>query len=650
MSLSEFILPLLVLDRICNGNSHDERVVINEFVCVFDFGSKENMQGNGTSKMGSSERQKAMSCAFMVLDTLQHWAESETEERYHSSRSSSSVARSVLRNREEEKASESKCWLWEESVAAIDSLLEAVPLSLQANAAASVGMHARALRLMEMAARSKIVQTVYDSHVGDLAANSKSSDNDRSPGGQKLIGTHVMDGIDTNLFKKILGQLNDYETMEGIANTSDVASSALDDILVKESKGEWTGALYDYERALELNASSNSRPELEKGSLRCLLELGQLESVLHQVNGIAYSQPNSLGNDPVRMASLGDSHAMPYAVEAAWRLGRWSTLTQLLNDANHDNLNPHSKDSDGLYRVALGNAIHGLYERAETKVATSIRKARHTVMSDLSNVARDSYSRSYSYLIRLHCLREVENASEIMCNQDVMNDPPRLGEIASSCGHEGWNWDGRLAVASAAGSSDIIDVRLALARLAGDARLEGSLYLRVGKQARKSGLINIAANFLSQAEACCNREGFGSDESSASTSHVHDLLSSIKLQSAKLKHQNGESTAALRILGLGNVAGMLDNDDKTLISEALSHERNAFPDVALHNRNEAADINRFSRRLLQSTRWMVEGGIKGGSEVIERFRIVQRLSPKWEKGKRSSHPCVFRLSIKPSAD
>lgn len=169
--------------------------------------------------------------------------------------------------------------------------------------------------------------------------------------------------------------------------------------------------------------------------------------------------------------------------------------------------------------------------------------------------------------------------------------------------------------------------------------------MTVGKQARKSGLVNIAANFLSQAEACCSRQRSGLDESSASLSHVDDLFSSIRLQSAKLKHQTGESTAALRILGLGNVSGMLDNDDKTLQALALTHERNAIPGHTTNGRDQAADINRFSRRLLQSTRWMVEGGIKGGSEVIERFRIVQRLSPKWEKGKFVANSLVISGSL-----
>jgi serine/threonine-protein kinase ATR len=637
MSLAEFILPLLVLDRMCYGNSNDERAVVQELLDVLDFGSGAQ-PGSWTSKVSQTERQKAVNAVFMILDTLQYWSERETEERYHHSRSTSATRPTRKLFEGEDDEAENTCWLWDESNSEIAGLLKAVPLSLQADAAAVVGMHARSLRLMEMAARAEVVQTVYDNEEVDLI-DSKSGSKDMVEC-QKEIGTQLTKGLDIDLFKQVLGHLNDCETMEGIATTSDASSSAIDGIRVREAKGDWAGASYDYERALQLNESFGSRLELERGSLRCLLELGQFESVLHQVNGIVHEHrkliASKAASDPRCKASKSDSHAVPFAVEAAWRLGRWSALAQILDDVNQEPQHERCLDPGGLYRVSLGNAMHGLHNRSESVVTASIRTARQALMSDLSNVARDSYSRSYSYLIRLHCLREVENACAIMCNQETLNDPMCLEEIASSCSHEGWNWDGRLNVVSVAECSAIIDVRLALARLAGDSKLEGSLFLTLGKKARKNGQVHVAANFLAQAEACCIRSRPALAASSTSTAYVNELLSSIRLQFAKLKHLNGENSAALRILGLENVTGLVETDDKSLQSFAIRHERNAIPGFVIEGRDQAADVNRFSRRLLQSTQWMVEGGIKGGSEVMDRFRMVQRLSPTWEKGKKCS--------------
>lgn len=642
MSLAEFILPLLVLDRMCYGNSNDERAVVQEFLDVLDF-SSEAQPGSWKSKMSQTERQKAVNAVFMVLDTLQYWSERETEERYHHSRSPARSTRNLLEGEDDEV--QNACWLWDESHAAINGLLRAVPLSLQANAAAAVGMHARALRLMEMAARAEVVQAVYDNETIDIA-DTKLGDKEVIEG-QKSIRTQLIKADDINLFKQILGHLNDCETMEGVASTSDASSPAVDGIRVREAKGDWAGASYDYERALQLNESVGSRLELERGSLRCLLELGQFESVLHQVNGIVHEH-RQLINEPTNgslyEASMSDIHAVPFAVEAAWRLGRWSTLTQLLDDFNREHSRKNCLDNDGLYRVSLGRAIQGLHNRSESVVATSIRTARQALMSGLSNVARDSYSRSYSYLIRLHCLRELENACSVICSHAAPNDLMSLEEIASSCSHEGWNWDGRLNVVSVTECSSIMDIRLAIARLAGDFKLEGSLFLTVGKKARKSGLVHVAANFLAQAEACCIRSRSGADLSSSSAAYVNELLSSIRLQFAKLKHRNGESSAALRILGLENVAAMVESDENSLRSFAIKHERNAIPRFVIDDRDQAADVNRFSRRLLQSTQWMVEGGIKGGVEVMDRFRMVQRLSPTWEKGKTCTR-IVFEFLV-----
>jgi serine/threonine-protein kinase ATR len=637
MSLAEFILPLLVLDRMCYGNSKDERAVVQELLDVLDFGSG-TQPGSWTSKMSQTERQKAVNAVFMILDTLQYWSERETEERYHHSRSTSATRSTRKLFEGEDDEAENTCWLWDESNSAIAALLKAVPLSLQAHAAAVVGMHARALRLLEMSARAEVVQTVYDSEEADVT-DSKSGSKDTVEC-QKEIGTQLIKGVDIDLLKQVLGHLNDCETMEGVATTSDTASSAVDGIRVKEAKGDWAGASYDYERALQLNESVVSRLELERGSLRCLLELGQFESVLHQVNGIVHEHRQLIAREAASdlryRASRSDIHAVPFAVEAAWRLGRWSSLKQILDDVAQEPQHERCLNPDGLYRVSLGKAIHGLHNRSESVVAASIRTARQALMSDLSNVARDSYSRSYSYLIRLHCLREVENACAYMCNLGTQNDPVCLEAIASSCSHEGWNWDGRLNVVSVAECSAIIDVRLALARLAGDSKLEGSLFLTVGKKARKNGQVHVAANFLAQAEACCIRSRPAFDASSTSAASVKELLSSIRLQFAKLKHLDGESSAALRILGLENVAGLVETDEKSLQSFAITHERNSIPGFVSDGRDEAADVNRFSRRLLQSTQWMVEGGIKSGSEVMDRFRMVQRLSPTWEKGNKCS--------------
>ena len=64
LKVAEFILPLLVLDRICFATPKDEEVIRREFLKVLSFGSTP------TASMEKTEREKAVNAVFNVVDTL----------------------------------------------------------------------------------------------------------------------------------------------------------------------------------------------------------------------------------------------------------------------------------------------------------------------------------------------------------------------------------------------------------------------------------------------------------------------------------------------------------------------------------------------------------------------------------------------------
>jgi hypothetical protein len=35
---------------------------------------------------------------------------------------------------------------------------------------------------------------------------------------------------------------------------------------------------------------------------------------------------------------------------------------------------------------------------------------------------------------------------------------------------------------------------------------------------------------------------------------------------------------------------------------------------------------------LQSTLWMIEGGLRSSAQVVNRFRVIHKLAPEWERG------------------
>ena len=165
LRVGEYLLPVLVLDCICFGDGHDEQTVLDKMRSALTFGPESKCE------MSQSERQKAVSTILDVIDTLQLWSEKETESRHASS---GSIVTSSSR---QFKDVCSEYWPLEKSIMRIDDLLQAIPLSLQASAAASVGMHARAMRLFEMLARSQVSAQVFD---GTLAASSTNGST-RSP-------------------------------------------------------------------------------------------------------------------------------------------------------------------------------------------------------------------------------------------------------------------------------------------------------------------------------------------------------------------------------------------------------------------------------------------------------------------------------------
>jgi len=607
LGVAEFLLPILVLDRICFGDGPDESAVVQEMrdVLIFD-----NDATNPEGIMAHSERQKAVSTLFMIIDTLQFWSEQETEQRHR--KSGGPTSGSVSEQRPNSAHSAGDEWPLDESIMRIDDILQAIPLSLRADAAAKVGMHARALRLLEMATRARVVDKIFNASPIVV----KNTEAIPKPSKSRAAGT--CSPSDMNLTKEVLSSLNDYETTAALEEDSfliDPSIRVRDSIRQKEATGDWEGALQDYERAQQLDGLVHRNPLTQRGALRCMLQLGRLESVLSQVNGIM--SPRASSED------LDIANAIPIAVEASWRLGRWDSLSELVEVKGASNI-----DSDGSYEVSLGHVMLGLHTKNLEYVDSSLKCARCALMEGLSSVARESYSRAYDHVVKLQSLREIEDAAELVCADKSVVDFGDWVGLEEGCG-----WDRRLDFVAPCGATTVINTRLALTRLRGDSAFEGSLFLNMGKRARKSGLYNIATNAFAQAEAA-----FDSIDPEHHTG-LDDFSSTLRMQVAKLKHDMGESSTALRLLGQNDVERMVDLDESALRLAAINHVKRTKGTT--QGSDESKIIDGFVRSVLQSTRWMIEGGLKGGTEIMGRFRIIHRLAPNWEKSKSRNDVCLL---------
>ena len=615
LETAEFILPLLVLDRICFGSAEEFESICQEFLQILDFESKSAL-------MEHSERQKTVGGFFAMIDTLAYWAETETEERYRSKRSSNSKRSGRGNTRRNSNGGHSNNsllnWPADETITQIQELISRIPLIDQAKAATKVGMHAKGLRLLEMVARKNVVEKFFESSSDDKTGEILTHGN--------LFQQSLLENADLELMKTVLSNLNDCETMNIIGETSYLANPLLqvaDSIQWKEASGNYEGALRDYERALQVRKIDNSGAEsdLEKGALDCMLKLGRFESVLSRV----------LTQD----IDVGKITTKSFAIEAACHLGQWDRLSSLVakNETNKIDSSP-----DDVYRQATGKAMLCLRDHDGISIADSFRTARTAVMENLSSVARESYSRAYTDIVRLQCIRELEDSATLFCSGDG-GDMFALSETAESRLHEGWAWEGRLKLTTSRGASTIMNTRLAIARLGNDPVMEGSLLLDIGKQARNDGMPTVAEKFYSQAEAALSLiPGL----QNVNNYKLDSLLDDVRVQYAKLKQESGENLLALKILGQGmvqNAFSEMNQDNQNiefLKNIAVKYERlraEKIFGVTASVGNEKRLIDRFANRLLRLTQWTVEGGMQSGNEIMHRFQTVIRLSPEWEKGK-----------------
>ena len=577
LSLAEDLLPILVLDRFCfSKDMHDQELVLLEMKSVLD------VENSSNGSMSLVDRRKSVSAVFAILDTLQYWLDSETEKigkRHHAS---------TLADAESSRTAgtQSDDWPLETSLMCIGDLLGSIPLSLRARAAAVVGMQAKSLQYLELLSRQSVVGYVYGGE-----------DPPTSGRPMKIHTPGSCTGDDLGLMKDVLVSLEDYDTMSAMVDESDIfagdpVSRIRDSIRLHESSGDWEGALRDYDRAMQFRDEALvSYHAQRRGSVECMLELGQCQSVLNMIG-------TSGGNEVDRQKLL------PCAVEAACRLGDWDSLASLVR--KHE-FSIESQPSDK-YRVLKGKAILLIHEAKYAEASEAITNARRAVMEGLSSSALDSFSRAHDHVVKLHALRDLEATTLYLAGQAHGSELRRL--VVS--------WDRSVDIVPSLASGPVMSTRITAARLAGDVRLEMALLISAGRRARKVHDWRTAMDFLSRAEALSNRVSCG------------DTRSSLVLQTAKVCYGMGEVSRALKLLNVENVEQLATVDQPTVVAAATRHVRTMIQ--ASGEMTSEQEVGVFVRCILHSTMWMDEGGLKGSAEILDRFRVVYRVAPDWEQG------------------
>ncbi|KAJ3613478.1 hypothetical protein NHX12_019727 [Muraenolepis orangiensis] len=213
------------------------------------------------------------------------------------------------------------------------------------------------------------------------------------------------------------------------------------------------------------------------GMMSSMLGLGQLSSVITQLNGV-------LTNRPQWKQELNS-----YRVEAAWRLSKWDLLDDYLS----------SDCSSSTWGVCLGQMLLSAKQQDSEAFFQKLKLARTEQVVPLSAASYEcgTYQRGYEYIVRLHMLSELGHTFTELQKQR-QDSAPSLRQLPP-------HWSDRLEMTqnSFRAKEPILALHRALLSLGSGPMCEemvGECWLQSARVARKAGHHQTAFNALLNGE------------------------------------------------------------------------------------------------------------------------------------------------------
>ncbi|XP_062843465.1 serine/threonine-protein kinase ATR [Trichomycterus rosablanca] len=279
--------------------------------------------------------------------------------------------------------------------------------------------------------------------------------------------------------------------------------SLREQILEHESIGLLRESTACYDRAIQLEPDQIIHYH---GVMNSMLGLGQLSTVMTQVNGV-------LANRPGWKSDLN-----AYRVEAAWKLSQWDLLDDYLASDNKSNT----------WGVRLGQLLLSAKKQDSDALCERLKLTRKEQVVPLSAASFEcgTYQRGYEYIVRLHMLSEMEHAFTQLQKED---GGVKMNQLML-------NWDARLLMTqnSFRAKEPVLALRRALLSLRKGTECEeqvGQCWLQSTRVARRAGHHQTAFNALLNAE----------------NSHLSELF----VEKAKWLWSKGDVHQALIILQKG---------------------------------------------------------------------------------------------------
>ncbi|XP_062295726.1 serine/threonine-protein kinase ATR [Scomber scombrus] len=250
--------------------------------------------------------------------------------------------------------------------------------------------------------------------------------------------------------------------------------SLREQILEHESIGLLRDATACYDRAIQLESDQIGHYH---GVMTSMLGLGQLSTVITQVNGV-------LANKHQWKSELNT-----YRVEAAWKLGKWDLLEDYLSSDHQSNT----------WGVRMGQLLLAAKKQDGETFYEKLKLVRKEQVVPLSAASYEcgTYQRGYEYIVRLHMLSELGHTFNEL-QKWRKDSTASLNQLPP-------HWSDRLEMTqnSFRAKEPILALRRALLSLGSkpmSKELVGECWLQSARVARKAGHHQTAFNALLNAE------------------------------------------------------------------------------------------------------------------------------------------------------
>jgi len=359
---------------------------------------------------------------------------------------------------------------------------------------------------------------------------------------------------------------------------------------------------------------------IEMGRLRCLIELGQLDSVVDQTLGMVQRLPEL---EPM---------LLPMGVEATWRLQQWGNLSAFLTRADalensndmvdamevsgrvskEDGFNRSAAISkivtlggtrsqvEDSFSLSVGRLMLSLHTCDRAAFNEQMQETRRRTMSSLAAASMESYGRAYPLLVRLHILTEIETGYELVHLQDGnVLDTDKGKELKRSQLLGGWHWDERLNLmsASARQRSTALAVRRTLLSAAGLRKDVARNWLGLSETMRHLGHFDAARVALRSAE----QQGVSEGEA--------------LLHECRILKDSGHTHAALMLIE--------PIEPDTAAIRQVYKECRRSGGAALPEFLSSQDrVDNFVEKLFLATQLMVHSKTNQGITIIDRYKCI----------------------------